>query len=144
MLENKGESMPHIPLKSVVSVSFCTSDHFQSPLAERQSLCSSLCCLLSYMAPGLAPLRQGVMYPLCCLCCVQSMPSCLLANRLPIRIDYKKTNAFWLVGWLVFSLDDSCISLVSGTFSWIYWYIGSIKTWEGKLVSVYLSAHVNN
>lgn len=36
MLENKGESMPHIPLKSVVSVSFCTSDHFQSPLAGEE------------------------------------------------------------------------------------------------------------
>lgn len=35
--------MPHIPLKSVVSVSLCSSDHFQLPLAgEEQSVLESV------------------------------------------------------------------------------------------------------
>lgn len=35
--------MPHIPLKSVVSVSFCTSDHFQSPLAGEEESVLKVC-----------------------------------------------------------------------------------------------------
>lgn len=129
--------MPHIPLKSVVSVSFCTLDHFQFSLAGKEEPVIELAVSAFTHGYGAHPSPVGddaaFMVPWDSAVSSHSVPSCLLADRLAVRKRRgynKQIHSLFCYCCLVssqhatdlfyaFSPSDSYVSLLTGTFSWI-------------------------